>query len=95
MQNCGQASEVAANNPNAWIRETKTAEEIRTISGVNRPVSFPYPKLMNSNNNVDQASAALILVCEEKAKALGIPGDKWIYPWAHGRSRSLLLLESG
>jgi len=74
-------SEVAANNPNAWIREAKTAEEIRTISGVNRPVSFPYPKLMNSNNNVDQASA-LILVSEEKAKALGISRDKWIYPWA-------------
>ena len=74
-------SGVAANNPNAWIRDAKSAEEIRTISEVNRPVSFPYPKLMNSNNNVDQA-AALILVSEEKAKALGIPKDKWIYPWA-------------
>jgi acetyl-CoA C-acetyltransferase len=74
-------SNVAAGNPNAWLREAKTAEEIRTISGSNRPVSFPYPKLMNSNNNVDQA-AALILVSEEKAKALGIPREKWIYPWA-------------
>ena len=74
-------SDVAASNPNAWIREAKSAEEIRTISDSNRPVSFPYPKLMNSNNNVDQA-AALILVSEEKAKALGIAKDKWIYPWA-------------
>lgn len=74
-------SDIAANNPNAWIREAKTAEEIRTISDTNRPVSFPYPKLMNSNNNVDQA-AALILVSEEKAKALGIAKDKWVYPWA-------------
>ena len=74
-------SNVAAGNPNAWLREAKNAEEIRTISGSNRPVSFPYPKLMNSNNNVDQA-AALILVSEEKAKALGIPREKWIYPWA-------------
>lgn len=74
-------SEVAAGNPNAWIREAKSAEEIRTISDTNRPVSFPYPKLMNSNNNVDQA-AALILVSEEKAKALGIAKDKWVYPWA-------------
>ncbi len=74
-------SNVAADNPDAWIRDAKTAEEIRTISEVNRPVSFPYPKLMNSNNNVDQA-AALILVSEEKAKALGIPRKKWIYPWA-------------
>ena len=36
---------------------------------------------MNSNNNVDQA-AALIMCSQEKAKALGIPQEKWIYPWA-------------
>ena len=53
-------SRIASQNPNAWIKEFKTAEEIRTPSDVNRPVSFPYPKFMNSNNNVDQA-AALIL----------------------------------
>ena len=74
-------SAVAANNPNAWIRDAKTAEEIRTISTVNRPVSFPYPKFLNSNSAVDQA-AALILCSEEKAKALGIAREKWIYPWA-------------
>ena len=74
-------SSVAAENPNAWIREAKSPEEIRTISDNNRPVSFPYPKLMNSNNGVDQA-AALILVSEEKAKALGLAREKWIYPWA-------------
>ena len=74
-------SRVAADNPNAWIREAKTAEEIRTPSAVNRPVSFPYPKFMNSNNAVDQG-AALILATEEKAQALGVPREKWIYPWA-------------
>ncbi len=74
-------SRVAAGNPHAWIREPKTAEEIRTISSSNRPVSFPYPKLMNSNSNVDQG-AALILCSVSKARALGIPEDKWIYPWA-------------
>jgi acetyl-CoA C-acetyltransferase len=74
-------SAVAANNPNAWIRDAKTAEEIRTISTINRPVSFPYPKFLNSNSAVDQA-AALILCSEEKAQALGIAREKWIYPWA-------------
>jgi acetyl-CoA C-acetyltransferase len=74
-------SRVAAGNPHAWIREPKTAEEIRTISSANRPVSFPYPKLMNSNNNVDQG-AALILCSVEKARALGIAESQWIYPWA-------------
>ncbi|MGE0625827.1 MAG: acetyl-CoA acetyltransferase [Pseudomonadales bacterium] len=74
-------SAVAAGNPHAWIREPRTAEEIRTLSDFNRPVSFPYPKLMNSNNNVDQA-AALILCSESKARTLGIPEDRWVYPWA-------------
>ena len=73
-------SRVAANNPHAWIREARTAEEIRIPSATNRPVTFPYPKLMNANNNVDQA-AALILCSEAKAMALGIPRDKWVYPW--------------
>ena len=74
-------SAVAADNPHAWIRDAKSAEEIRTPSAVNRAVSFPYPKFMNSNNNVDQA-AALILCSQAKAQALGIDKDKWIYPWA-------------
>ena len=74
-------SRVAAENPNAWIRDAKTAEEIRTQSHINRPVSFPYPKFLNSNNNVDQA-AALIFCSEEKAQSLGIPKERWIYPWA-------------
>jgi len=74
-------SQVAAENPHAWIRDAKTAEEIRTPSAINRPVSYPYPKFMNSNNNVDQG-AALILCSQEKAEALGIPREQWVYPWA-------------
>ncbi len=73
-------SAVAATNPNAWIQEAKTAEEIRTPSAVNRPVSYPYPKFMNSNNNVDQG-AAIILCSVEKARQLGIDPSRWVYPW--------------
>ena len=74
-------SRVAAGNPHAWIREEKTAEEIRTPSAINRPVSFPYPKFMNSNSNVDQA-AALILCSAGLARKLGVPAERWIHPWA-------------
>lgn len=73
-------SEVAANNPHAWIRDAQDAATIRTPGGANRPVSFPYPKFMNSNSNVDQG-AALILTNTEEAKRLGISEDKWVYPW--------------
>lgn len=74
-------SAVASNNPHAWLRDAKTAEEIRTPGGANRPVSFPYPKFMNSNSNVDQA-AALIMTSAEHAKACGIPEEKWVYLWS-------------
>jgi len=74
-------SAVAARNPHAWIREPKTAEQIRTPGPDNRMVCFPYPKLMNSNNNVDQG-AALILTSIETAQRLGIAREKWVFPWA-------------
>ena len=74
-------SRVAAGNPHAWLRDTKTAEEIRTPSATNRLVSFPYTKLMNSNSNVDQG-AALILTSVATARRLGVPQRQWIYLWA-------------
>ena len=74
-------SQVAAGNPHAWIKDAKSAEDIRVPSAINRPISYPYPKFMNSNSNVDQG-AALILCSEEKAIALGIATSKWVYPWA-------------
>ncbi len=73
-------SQVAADNPHAWIRRPVDALSIRTASASNRMVSFPYPKLMNSNNAVDMA-AALILCSVAKARALGIDEAKWVYPW--------------
>ena len=74
-------SQVAAENPHAWMREPKTPLEIRTPGPANRPVSFPYTKLMNSNDKVDQG-AALILTSTDIARRLGIPRSKWIFPWA-------------
>lgn len=72
-------SAVAATNPYAWSKKQYTAEEIRTVSDTNRMIGFPYPKLMNSNNDVDM-SAALILCSAEKATSLGVPRDRWIFP---------------
>lgn len=74
-------SAVAASNPNAWLKDPVSAESIRTPGDTNRMVSFPYPKLMNSNNAVDM-SAAVILCSVEKAKSLGIDASRWVYPWS-------------
>jgi acetyl-CoA C-acetyltransferase len=70
---------VAADNPNAWVRTAPSAEQIRTVTADNRMIGFPYPKLMNSNNDVDQA-AALIMCSVGKARELGIAPDRWVFP---------------
>jgi acetyl-CoA C-acetyltransferase len=44
-------------------------------------ISWPYTKLMNSNNMVDQG-AALILTSAERATHLQIPSDTWVFPYA-------------
>jgi acetyl-CoA C-acetyltransferase len=72
---------VAVGNPNAWIRKPVTAEEIWQPGPQNRMISWPYTKLMNSNNMVDQG-AALILTSVEQATRLQVPADRWVYPQA-------------
>ncbi len=72
---------VAVDNPHAWIREPATAEEITHPGPRNRMISWPYTKLMNSNNMVDQG-AALLLTSVEQAKRLQIPAECWVYPQA-------------
>jgi acetyl-CoA C-acetyltransferase len=41
-------------------------------------VGLPYTKYMNSNNDVDMA-AAVIMCSAEKAAALGVPQDRWVF----------------
>lgn len=76
-----QFSTVAAGNPHAWSREALRAEQIWQPSPTNRMISWPYTKLMNSNNMVDQG-AALILASVEKARYLQIPQERWVFPYA-------------
>lgn len=74
-------SEVAATNPHAWIQRSYTAQEIRTASPENRMIGFPYTKLMNSNNAVEQG-AGVVLCSAERAEALGVPRDRWVFPYS-------------
>ena len=74
-------SEVAAHNPNAWLQKAYTPEQIRTPNADNRWIGFPYPKLMNSNNNVEQG--AVVLMCSAAAaERAGVPRDRWVFPHA-------------
>jgi acetyl-CoA C-acetyltransferase len=44
-------------------------------------IGFPYTKRLCSNNHVDQA-AALLLCSLGAARALGVPTDRFVFPWA-------------
>ncbi|OBB70841.1 acetyl-CoA acetyltransferase [Mycobacterium sp. 852014-52144_SCH5372336] len=76
-----QFSAVAADNPHAWVRDAVPAEQIWQAGPGNRMISWPYPKLMNSNNMVDQA-AVLVLTSADKATHLQIPRDRWVFPYS-------------
>ena len=71
-------SEVAASNPYAWSRDLRSAEEIRTPTADNRMVAFPYPKLMNANDRVDQA-AGFLMCSLEAARSAGVPEDNMVF----------------
>jgi acetyl-CoA C-acetyltransferase len=71
-------SEVAAENPNAWLHKRHSPEEILTSSEHNRVIASPYTKLLNSNNAVEQG-AALLLCSAEAARRHGVPRDRWIF----------------
>lgn len=72
---------VAVDNPYAWIRQPVGADEICRPGPKNRMISWPYTKLMNSNNMVDQA-AALVLTSVQTARELGVPAERWVFPQA-------------
>ncbi len=71
-------SEVATTNPYAWTQQRYSAEELAAATPDNRMVGFPYTKRLNSNNMVEQG-AALVWCSVERAEALGIPRDRWVF----------------
>ncbi|WP_066826420.1 acetyl-CoA acetyltransferase [Sphingomonas mali] len=71
-------SEVAAANEGAWIRRNRSAEEIVTPTADNRPLAFPYTKLMVANSSVNQG-AAFIVTSLAEARARGIPEERLVF----------------
>lgn len=71
-------SQIAASNPGAWIQKPASPEEIITPSPDNRPISFPYNKLMVANNSVNQG-AGFIVTSLAEARRRGLPEDRIIY----------------
>jgi acetyl-CoA C-acetyltransferase len=70
-------SQVACENPNAWLTRRFTPEEITTPSVDNRLIAWPYTKLMVANPTVNMGGA-LLTTSLLKARAAGIPEHKLI-----------------
>ncbi|MFV0644278.1 MAG: acetyl-CoA acetyltransferase [Sphingomonadaceae bacterium] len=71
-------SQVADSNANAWLHKAVSSQEIITASEKNRPIAYPYNKLMVANSSVNQG-AAFIVTSVGEARRRGIAEDKWIY----------------
>lgn len=76
-----RCTRVAAENPYAWFRDAKDAATLTTVTAANRMVAFPYPKYLNAIMEVNQG-AALLVASEAAARRIGVPQDRWVYPWA-------------
>ena len=71
-------SEVAEGNPGAWLKKPTSAEAIIEPSAGNRPIAFPYNKLMVANSSVNQG-AGFIVTSLAEARRRGVPEDRIVY----------------
>ena len=77
---------VAAGQPNAWIKTAFTSDQITTPRPDNRPIAWPYTKLMVANMQVNQG-AAVILTSLAAARAAGIADERLVFVWGGAAAR--------
>ena len=73
-------TQVAAQNPYAWLPVERSADELTTPTAENRMIGFPYTKYLNAFQDLNQA-AAVMMLSEKAAKQLGIAQDRLAYWW--------------
>jgi acetyl-CoA C-acetyltransferase len=71
-------SQEAAVNPGAWIKTPRAPADILCPGPDNRPIAFPYNKLMVANSSVNQGAAFLVTSLAE-ALAAGVPEERLVY----------------
>lgn len=80
---------VAATNPDAWDGSAPPAEVIARPSTGNRPIAYPYTRLLCSQWTVDQG-AALVLASAGAAESAGVDRDRWVFPRVAAESNSMV-----
>lgn len=71
-------SEVAARTPAAWIHQARSPDEVVEPTADNRPIAFPYTKLMVANSSVNQGAAVIVTSLAE-ARRRRAPEARLIY----------------
>ena len=71
-------SYVAAQSAGAWIKTPRTLAEIVKPGPDNRPIAFPYNKLMVANSSVNQGAGFLVTSLAAALEA-GVPEDRLVY----------------
>jgi acetyl-CoA C-acetyltransferase len=71
-------STVAAGNPHAAAPVARSAAELAEVTERNRVVAEPYTRMTVARDQVNQA-AAILIASAGKARALGIPEDRWVH----------------
>lgn len=82
---------VATGNPEAWYPEPVPADVIEGVSGENPMLAFPYTRLHCSRWSVDQA-AGLVFTSLARARAAGVPEERFVFPRAVVESNHMLPL---
>lgn len=85
-------SKVAAKNPFSSSPVERSVDEIVTVTGDNRMICDPYPRLLVARDTVNQGAAAVI-TSVETARRLGVPEEKWVYVHGHSDMIEQALLE--
>src|SRR6476659_1315452 len=73
-------SNVASQNPNAWLKRRFKPEEITTPTPDNRLIAWPYTKLQVANPTVNMGGA-LLMTSLAKAREAGIAEDRLVHVW--------------
>ena len=82
---------VAVDNPDAWFRTPRSADQLARPGHDNRAVATPYTKWMTAFLDVDMAAANL-MVTRATADRWGVPDDRRVYLRGWGFARDAVHL---
>lgn len=86
-------SKIATSNPHAWQQREVTEADVLETGPRNPMQALPYTRMHCSSWNVDQG-AALLFCSAERAVALGIAPEHWVYPWVSTESNHMIAVSA-